>query len=711
MMSVLEYANDINKTIEEVLDKCTELGISKMDGEDLLEQDDITALDGVFGVLEGDVNDEYDEEDILDSKVEQLIEKENIKISEEPLKQKLKKKSELVKEAKEKSDYGNKKKEMYKNKEKLISNIPVKEDEDVIWFNNQMTVKTLAETLEVNSSEIIKKLMELGVMTSINNPIDFEQAEIIAADYNKKLKNAEEGLEENFEAFEINDAEKDLEMRPPIVTIMGHVDHGKTTLLDKIREANVVDTEAGGITQHIGAYQVELGGKKITFIDTPGHAAFTEMRARGASITDIVIIIIAADDGVMPQTKEAIEHAKAAGVPIIVAINKIDKPGANVDRIMTSLMEYDLAPEEWGGETLYSKVSAVTGEGIDGLLENILLISEMADLKANPNRYATGTVIESRLDQKKGTVVTLLIQNGTLRLGDSIVVGNFHGKVRTLINDQDKEIVSATPAMPVEVTGLNGVPTAGDKFMAFESEKKAREIAEKRETKSKLSSFENTTAMSFDELFEKIKLGTKEINVILKTDVNGSKEAVKNSLDKIDVDGVKVKIVSAGVGAISESDIILANATNAIIIGFNVRPDNKVKDYAKEKNVEIRLYSIIYKVIEEMEAAMKGMLDPVFEEKILGQAEVRKTFKFSKIGTIAGCYVISGLIKRDSKARLIRNGIVIYEGKVSSLHKEKEDIKEMKKGFECGITIENFNDIKEKDIIESYEMIETKPGA
>lgn len=708
MMSVLEYAQDINKTVEEILNKCKELGIDKSTEEDMLDQDDIIMLDNAFDVL-GE-SEEIDEEELLDSKVEELIAKENIKISDEPLVQKLKKKSDIVKETKEKMDYGNKKKEMYKHKEKLISNIPNKED-DVILYNDKMTVKSLSDTLGINPTEIIKKLMDLGIMAAINNNIDFEQAEIIVSDYNKKLKKAEENLEENFELFEINDNEEDLVPRPPVVTIMGHVDHGKTTLLDKIREANVVATEAGGITQHIGAYQVEVDGKKITFIDTPGHAAFTEMRARGASVTDIVVLIVAADDGVMPQTKEAIEHAKAAKVPIIVAINKIDKPGANVDRIMTDLTQYQLTPEEWGGDTLYSKLSALTGEGIDGLLQNILLVAEMADLKANPNRYATGTVIESRLDSKKGAIVTLLIQNGTLRLGDPIVVGDYYGKVRTLINDRKQNIVSANPSTPVEVTGLNGVPTAGDKFMAFESEKKAREIAEKRQTKSKISSLENTTAMSFDELFNKIKAGTKEINIILKTDVNGSKEAVKNSLEKINVDGVKINIVSAGVGAISESDILLASATNAIIIGFNVRPDNKVKEYAKEKNIEIRLYSIIYKVIEEIEAAMKGMLDPVYEEKVLGQAEVRKLFKFSKIGTIAGCYVISGLIKRDSKARLIRDGIVVYEGKINSLHREKEDIKEVKKGHECGITLDNFNDIKEQDVIESYEMVEIKSGA
>jgi translation initiation factor IF-2 len=708
MMSVLEYAQDINKTVEEILNKCKELGIDKSTEEDMLDQDDIIMLDNAFDVL-GE-SEEIDEEELLDSKVEELIAKENIKISDEPLVQKLKKKSDIVKETKEKMDYGNKKKEMYKHKEKLISNIPNKED-DVILYNDKMTVKSLSDTLGINPTEIIKKLMDLGIMAAINNNIDFEQAEIIVSDYNKKLKKAEENLEENFELFEINDNEEDLVPRPPVVTIMGHVDHGKTTLLDKIREANVVATEAGGITQHIGAYQVEVDGKKITFIDTPGHAAFTEMRARGASVTDIVVLIVAADDGVMPQTKEAIEHAKAAKVPIIVAINKIDKPGANVDRIMTDLTQYQLTPEEWGGDTLYSKLSALTGEGIDGLLQNILLVAEMADLKANPNRYATGTVIESRLDSKKGAIVTLLIQNGTLRLGDPIVVGDYYGKVRTLINDRKQNIVSADPSTPVEVTGLNGVPTAGDKFMAFESEKKAREIAEKRQTKSKISSLENTTAMSFDELFNKIKAGTKEINIILKTDVNGSKEAVKNSLEKINVDGVKINIVSAGVGAISESDILLASATNAIIIGFNVRPDNKVKEYAKEKNIEIRLYSIIYKVIEEIEAAMKGMLDPVYEEKVLGQAEVRKLFKFSKIGTIAGCYVISGLIKRDSKARLIRDGIVVYEGKINSLHREKEDIKEVKKGHECGITLDNFNDIKEQDVIESYEMVEIKSGA
>ena len=487
---------------------------------------------------------------------------------------------------------------------------------------------------------------------------------------------------------------------------MGHVDHGKTTLLDTIRKTNVALKEAGGITQAISAYQIKYNDKKITFIDTPGHAAFTEMRARGASITDIVIIIVAADDGVMPQTREAIDHAKAAGVPIMVAINKIDKPGANPEKVMTELAECGLTPDEWGGDTLYNKISAKEGTGINELLENILLISEMQEYKANPARYAIGTVIESRLDKHVGPVVTLLIQNGTLRLGDPIVVGTAYGKIRTLKDDCGNEITEASPSLPVEITGLNETPTAGDKFMAFESEKQARNIGEQRKTQAKLRANKTSESVTLDDLFSKIKDGIKELNVIIKTDVNGSAEAVKNSLEKIEVEDVRVKVVRSSVGAITESDIVLAKASNAIIIGFNVRPNNEIKDYAKENGVEIRLYNIIYKVVEEIEAAMKGMLEPIFEEKVIGSAEVRQLFKFSKVGIIAGSYVIDGVIKRDAKARVIRDSVVIYDGEIGSIQREKDSVKEVKKGLECGITISNFNDIKVNDVIEAYEMVE-----
>ena len=436
------------------------------------------------------------------------------------------------------------------------------------------------------------------------------------------------------------------------------------------------------------------------------HAAFTEMRARGASITDIVIIIVAADDGVMPQTKEAIDHAKAAGVPIMVAINKIDKPGANPERVMTELTEYGLTPDTWGGDTIYNQISAMNGTGIDELLENILLVAEMNEYKANPNRYAMGSVIESRLDKHVGPIVTLLIQNGTLRLGDPIVVGTSYGKVRTLKNDKGEEIMEATPSMPVEITGLNDTPQAGDKFMAFESEKQARSIGEQRKTAQRLRENKSSEAVTLDDLFAKINEGLREINVIIKADVNGSSEAVKNSLEKIEVEDVRVKVIRSSVGAITESDIVLAKASNAIIIGFNVRPTNSIRDYAKENGVEIRLYDIIYKAVEEIEAAMKGMLEPIYEEKVTGSAEVRQLFKFSKVGIIAGSYVIDGVMKRDSKARVIRDGIVIYDGNINSIQREKDSVKEVKKGLECGITIENYNDIKVGDIIEGYEMVE-----
>lgn len=489
---------------------------------------------------------------------------------------------------------------------------------------------------------------------------------------------------------------------------MGHVDHGKTSLLDAIRQSHVIEGEFGGITQHIGAYQVSYNGKKITFIDTPGHAAFTEMRARGASITDIVIIIVAADDGVMPQTIEAIDHAKAAKVPIIVAINKMDKPGADPDRVMREMSEHGLTPDSWGGDTLFVPISAKTHEGIDKLLENLLFIAEMQELKANPKRYAMGTVIESKLDKNVGSVVTLLVQNGTLRLGDPVVIGEYFGKVRTLKNDLGEEVVEALPSSPVSVTGISGVPTAGDKFMAFESEKQAHSVAEQRSEVAKLKSNTLASAISLDDLFGKISEGLKEINIVLKADVKGSEEAVKNTLSKIDVEGCKLNVIRSGVGTITESDIVLANASSAIIIGFNVRPSAKILDIAKEYGVDVRLHNIIYKVVEEMEAAMKGMLDPEYEEKTIGSAEIRKIYKFSKTGNIAGCYVLDGVVKMGAKARVIRDGVVIYDGAINTIQREKNQAKEVKAGFECGITLENYGDIKEKDIIEAYELVEIK---
>lgn len=694
MMTVKEYALDVNKDVKVILEKCASLGFDKYKEDDLLTEEEVIDLDNA-------VYSEDDEEEKLIDKVEEIV--SNMKVDDTVKVQKLKKKSEI----KELSDFKNKKKEMYKHKEKLMSNAPNKEDNKIVYKEN-MTLSMFANELNANPIDLIKKFMSLGVMVNLNSPISFSDAELVAIDYNKKLKKAETMDATNFEKLEITDDEENLKERPPVVTIMGHVDHGKTSLLDAIRKSSITSGEAGGITQHIGAYQVEKNGKKITFIDTPGHAAFTEMRARGAAITDIVIVIVAADDGVMPQTKEAIDHAKAAKVPIIVAINKIDKPNANIEKVMTEMTEAGLTPDKWGGDTTFVNISALTGEGIDELLETILLIAELRELKANPNRYALGTVIEAKLDKNVGSIVTLLIQNGTLRIGDPIVVGTSFGKVRTLKNDLGVEIVEALPSTPVEITGVNSVPSAGDKFMAFETEKQAKSIADARSEKAKQMQNKNTNSLSLDDLFSKIESGVKEINIILKADVKGSEEAVKNALEKIDVKGVKTTVIRSGTGTITESDVVLANASSAIIIGFNVRPSSKTKELAKEYNVDIRLYNIIYKVIEELEAAMKGMLDPEYEEKILGEAEVRQLFRFSKVGTIAGSYITNGIIKQNSKARLIRDGVVLYDGVIASIQREKDSVKEVKQGFECGITLENFNDIKEKDVIEAYEMVEVK---
>ena len=698
MMSVSEYAIDVNKTVKEILKKCKELNIDAIDEDSMLDEEAITELDNVIANEEETI--EFEDED-------ELIEKENTKI-EEITKNRGKKKQQINNNNNKvgKKDLAKKRKEMYKHKEKLISNGPV-ENDNVIIYKEGMTISDLAKELNVKPAELIKKLFTLGILATVNNSLSFENAELLVSDYQKKLQVEKKIDETKFEEFEINDRDEDLVKRPPVVTIMGHVDHGKTTLLDTIRKTNVALGEAGGITQAISAYQVKCKDELITFIDTPGHAAFTEMRARGASITDIVIIIVAADDGVMPQTKEAIDHAKAAGVPILVAINKIDKPGANVDKVMTELSEYGLTPDAWGGDTIVTKISAKTGEGIETLLENILLVAEMEEYKANPNRYASGSVVEAKLDKHVGPIVTLLIQNGTLRLGDPIVVGTSFGKVRTLKNDLGEEVTEAYPSQPVEITGLNDTPCAGDKFMAFESEKQARSIGEARKTEEKLNQ-NKKVSVSLDDLFNKIQEGVKEVNVVVKADVNGSCEAVKNSLEKIDVEGVKVKVIRSSVGAITESDIVLASASNAFIIGFNIRPNNKIKDYAKEQGVEIRLYDIIYKAVEDMEAAMKGMLEPVYEEKVIGSLEVRKLFKFSKVGVIAGSYVLDGIIKSNAKARVIRDSIVIYDGEINSIQREKDSVKEVKKGLECGITISNFNDIKVGDIIEAYEMVEVK---
>lgn len=701
MMSILEYANDVNKTVDEIKMFCDRLNIKYDDENTMLTEDDIVLLDGE---IETNSDNDVLDDEVLDEKVEKMISDAKIDIDNTTNKQKFKPKSERIENNKVK--FQKERKELYKHREKLMQNDD-RNEENVILYKEDMTVSDLANLLSVNSTEIIKKLMKLGIMANINYSLSLEIVELIALDYDKEVKREEYKDISNFEKYEINDKKEDLIVRPPIVTVMGHVDHGKTSLLDKIRKTDVVSGEAGGITQAIGAYQVSYNDKKITFIDTPGHEAFTEMRARGASVTDIVIIIVAADDGVKPQTKEAIDHAKAAKVPIIVAINKIDKPEANIERVMTELSEYGLTPESWGGDTIFNNISCKTGEGIDKLLENIILVSEMEDYEANPSRYAIGTVIESKLDKKIGVVATVLVQNGTLRLGDPVVVGTSCGKVRSLKDDKGKELTEASPSMPVEITGLSEVPSAGDRFMAFETEKQAKNVAEKRKIRARQKDT-NRSGMSLDDLFGAIKAGAKEISVVLKTDVNGSLEAIKQSLAKIDIDGVKVDVIRGGVGAITESDVVLAHASNAIIIGFNVRPSSSVIDSAKEYSVDIKVYDVIYKMIEDIENAMKGLLDPVYEEVVIGEVEVRQLFRFSKIGIIAGSYVKTGIVKNGANARVIRDGIVVATTKIKSLQREKDQVKEVAKGMECGITLENFQDIKENDIIEIYELKEIK---
>ena len=713
MMTLEDYAIDTGKTVEEIKALCDKVGISYQDENTLLDDISITLLDNEMqdeeDYIDGDVDDEIKEEIRLkeeaEDKAEELAYDTKIDLEDSSSFTKVKPKRSNKTEA-SKKDFLKERKKMYKNKTKLQSN-EAKQDENVVLYKDGMTVTELANLLEVAPVELVKKLMVLGVMAAVNQSVDYDSAEIITSEYGKTLKKEETADISNFENFEIADNEEDLVERPPVVTIMGHVDHGKTTLLDAIRNTDVVAGEAGGITQAIGAYSVKCHDKLITFIDTPGHAAFTEMRARGAQMTDIVIIIVAADDGIMPQTREAIDHAKAAGVPIIVAINKIDKPEANVERVMTALVENGLTPEEWGGDIIVNKISAKTGEGIEGLLENILLVAEMQEYKANPNRYATGAVIEAKKDSKVGSTATLLIQNGTLRLGDPIVIGNYAGKVRTLKDDKGNNIVEAKPSTPVEVTGISEVPSAGDKFMAFESEKKAKEIAHERELRSKEKDT-NFSGMTLEDLFGRIKEGQKEIKVVLKADVNGSLEAVKNALEKIDIEGVKVSVIRGGVGAITESDVVLASASDAVIIGFNVRGNTSTMDTAKQYGIEIKTYDIIYKVVEDMERAMKGMLEPEFEEKVLGTAEIRQIFKFSKIGLIAGCHVLSGVIKNNLKARIIRDDVIVYNGAVNTLQHEKDQVKEVKKDMDCGITLENCQDYKEKDIIEVYELVEIK---
>lgn len=593
------------------------------------------------------------------------------------------------------------------------SNIPVKreiktKEEKVYIFKGDNTVADVAAGFGISNAVLIKKLMQLGMMASVNLTLDRETIELLGLEFDVKIEDEVITDITRFDEFEIVDEAKDLEKRPPIITIMGHVDHGKTTLLDSIRKARVVEGEAGGITQHIGAYQVNHNGEKITFIDTPGHAAFTEMRARGAKVTDMCILVVAADDGVMPQTIEALEHAKAAKVPIIVAVNKIDKPAANPDSVMSELSNHGLLPEAWGGTTPYVMVSALKREGLDELLDIVILLSEIEELKANPNRLAKGTVIEASLDKSKGPLATFIVETGTLKVGDIVVVGSTYGRIRTMTDDLNRRYEQAGPSTPVEITGLNKVPQAGDVFMVFTDEKTARQVAEKRESREKDLELKAIKPKSLDNMFSNLEDQEKELNVVLKGDVQGSIEALRGMLQEIDVEGFKVNIVRAGVGAISESDVTLAKASEAILIGFNVRPTASVRKHAENEGVEIRLYNVVYRIIEDIEKALKGMLEPTFEEVVTGQVEVRETFKVSKIGTIAGCYVTDGTVGREALVRVIRDGIVIYEGKLASLKRFKDDVKEVKQGYECGLSIENFNDLKIGDIIEASKLKEVE---
>lgn len=586
----------------------------------------------------------------------------------------------------------------------------IKEDKKELLVKGSKTVKDLAEELGMSPNTLIAKLLGFGIMVNINQEVEPDIIKKLGEKLGYKVsveipeKPPEEGL-----LGEEEDRPEDLKPRPPVVTVLGHVDHGKTSLLDAIRETDVIAQEAGGITQHIGASQVVLNNDILIFLDTPGHEAFTSMRARGAQVTDMVVLVVAADDGVMPQTVEAINHVKAAGVPIIVALNKIDKPDANPDRVKQQLTEYGLVPEEWGGDTICVPVSAKNKEGIDNLLEMILLVAEMAELKANPSAPARGTVVEAKLEKGRGPVATLLIQKGTLKVGDHLVCGSIYGKVRALINDKGQKLKKATPSTPVEVLGFSDIPEAGDIFQVIKDDKKARQIAEKRAQSKREAELQKTKRVSLDDLYRHIKEGEiKELNLIIKGDVQGSVGALKDSLSKIDSDNVRLQVIHSGVGAVTESDVMLASASNAIIIGFNVRPEPKARKMAETENVEIKTYRVIYEVIEDIKGAMTGLLEPEYEEVILGRAEVRETFKVSRLGTIAGCYVLDGKLTRDSGVRVIRDNVVIHEGKINSLKRFKEDVKEVGEGFECGLMVEKFNDIKEGDVLESFVMQEVK---
>ena len=727
-MRVHEYAKQVNVKSKEIIDLLTAAGIEVKSHMSILEPEVVKVLDRKYKKTAKPAKSAEKRSN------RQVLKKEPPKVSKKDLKpvivvedpdetgdifadvdeDELFKFDDYAQKAKPKitkKKKGSNVKKVKAEEESRVSNTPLKseDEENVVYYSEELTVGDLCQIIGKSTAEILKQLLMLGTMATVNQSLDRDTVELIADEAGFEVKDKLFTDVVEFEKLDIVDDEGNLVKRPPVVTIMGHVDHGKTSLLDTIRKSRVTTGEAGGITQHIGAYQVNHNGEKITFLDTPGHAAFTSMRARGAKVTDICILVVAADDGVMPQTREAVDHAKAAGVPIIVAINKMDKPEANPERVMQELLEKELVPEEWGGDTIYVKISAKAGEGIDELLEMITLTAEMQEYRANPNRLSSGTVIEAKLDKGRGPVATLLVENGTLQTGDAIVVGDQYGRVRAMTNDLGKVIKKAGPSMPIEITGINGVPLAGDRFMVFSSEREARQIAEKRSANTTARNNMPTAAVTLDDLFSQIKEGDmKELNVIIKGDVQGSVEALSGSLQKIDVEGVNVKIIRASVGTITENDITFALASQAIIIGFNVRPTSTVRIAAETTGVDLRLHSIIYNAIDEIEAAMTGLLDPVFVEKVTGQLEIRQLFKVSKIGTIGGAYVTEGVINRNSGVRVIREGIVVFEGMLASLKRFKDEVKEVRAGFECGILVERYNDIKEGDVIEAYIMEEVK---
>jgi len=684
---VYELAKELNLSSKDLISKLNDLDIKVKNHMSTLEDEEVELIMDLL-------RDKPQQTEEVHQKEEEDIFEDNLEDIEE---------ERVYKKSFKKGSKKNK-----KNNKKVVLTEEKEEDEiKIITIPEFLTVKELAEKMKVNPTEIIKKLIAKGIMVTVNQQIDFENAAKIAEEYGFLVDKEEVKDELEMLLEETPDDEKDLQPRPPIVTVMGHVDHGKTSLLDAIRNTNVTMKEMGGITQHIGASVVEINDKKIVFLDTPGHEAFTAMRARGASITDIVVLVVAADDGVMPQTVEAINHVKAANVPMIVAINKIDLPTANPDRVKTELSELGLVPEEWGGNTICVPVSAKKNIGIDNLLEMILLVAEMEDLKANPNKPARGTIIEAKLEKGKGPVATVIVQNGTLQIGDAILAGTVYGKVRAMFDDKGRRIKKAGPSMPVEVLGFSEVPEAGDKLIVVEDEKKARELAERRKELQKEMELKRKQKVSLEDLFSQIQEGSvKELNIIIKADVQGSVEALKKSIEDLSNEEVRIKVIHGAVGAITETDVMLASASNAIIIGFNVRPETNAKNLAEKEKVDIKLYRIIYEAIEDIKAAMKGLLEPKYKEVELGRAEVRAVFRVPGVGNVAGCYVLSGKILRNADIRVVRDGIVVYEGKIASLKRFKDDVREVQQGFECGIGIDRFNDIKEGDIIEAYQMEE-----